>query len=392
MDISLYEQTLINLIKCGINDAEIKSLDNSVNLELLCIMSKTHSLINIIYEPLVKANILKDEIKEKLTKYYNAGIANDSLQMYYLDLITDSFEKNKIPHCVMKGPILKKLYPKSDFRQSGDIDIYVPETYREKAKDVMLSLRFEIERYELENADDVYFIPNKVHVELHRVLISNKTPWQNECQKITDRLVLADGKEYSYEMTVEDYYLYMIAHMAKHMKYSGMGIKMVLDVWIYLKKYEGMLDWNILNDRLSACGLCEFEKNVKKLVEYWFEDKDADEITLKLARYVFVSGTFGTDEQLNNYFYLENAGKAHSDFTAKFKYFWNFFFQPYDYMSKNYPILKKIPVLLPYFWIQRAINAFLFKKEKAKQVLTRYNNINMDNAKKTLDFKKEIGL
>ncbi len=176
---------------------------------------------------------------------------------------------------------------------------------------------------------------NKIHVELHRVLISNKTPSQAECQKIVDRLVLADDKKYSYKMTDEDYYLYMIAHMAKHMKYSGFGIKMVLDVWIYMKKYGNTLSRSVLNERLSLCVLDEFEKNILSLTEYWFEDGTASEMIKKLARYVVLSGTFGTREQLDNYVFMEKSGNTNDGFIAKLNCYRNSLFPPFYIMKKT---------------------------------------------------------
>ncbi len=392
MDASLYEYTLINLTKCGINGSEPNKIDDRVDLKLLCKLARIHSLINVIYEPLSKANVLEAELKKEMFQYNNIGIMNDTVQIYYLDQITDLFEKNEIPHCVMKGPILKKLYPQSYYRQSGDLDIYVPEKYREKAKDIMLSLGFEIERYRIDDADDVYFMPNKIHIELHRVLISNKTPWQAECQKIADRLVLADDKKYSYKMTDEDYYLYMIAHMAKHMKYSGFGIKMVLDVWIYMKKYGNTLSRSVLNERLCLCGLDEFEKNILSLVEYWFEGGQASEMIKKLARYVFLSGTFGTREQLDSYFMIENSDGANNKYAAKFNSYRHSLFPTFEAMSKRYSILKKYPALLPILWVYRFFEILMFDRRKFKEVIKRYDNTDLDESKRIFDFKKQIGL
>lgn len=207
---------------------------------------------------------------------------------------------------------------------------------------------------------------NKIHVELHRVLISNKTPWQAECQKIVDRLVLADDKKYSYKMTDEDYYLYMIAHMAKHMKYSGFGIKMVIDVWVYMKKYGNTLSRSVLNERLSLCVLDEFEKNILSLTEYWFEDGTASEMIKKLARYVVLSGTFGTREQLDNYVFMEKSGNTNDGFIAKLNCYRNSVFPPFYFMKKNYPILKKYSILLPFCGFIEYLMCLCLKEARLK--------------------------
>lgn len=388
----LYEKCLINLIKCSILNKMPDELPNDVDISVLYNIAMRHSVGNIIYEPLQKMEILDSKSNELFLKVYYLGIKNDAIQSHYLDLITDNFEKQEIPHCVMKGPVIKKLYPKSELRQSGDLDIYVPEEYREKAKAIMKNLGFNIERFNIEQADDVYYIENKIHVELHRVLVSNETTWQKECQKIVNRLILADRYNYQYIMTIEDYYLYMIAHMAKHMKYSGIGIKMILDVWIYMTKYNDELNWDILKKRLSDCGLDKFEENIRNLVGYWFENKEVNETVIRLGKYIFASGAFGTKEQLDAYFYTLDAGRSNNNTVIKLKYYTRFFFQPYKWMCGRYPILRKFPVLLPFCWVHRTLKTILFDREKTRSIAIKYDNINVEESRKIFEFKKEIGL
>lgn len=392
MDIKLYENLLIELIKCGLSGETPKEIAQNIDFGVLIEVARKHSVANIIYEPLKKTGVLGASNEQKLKLFYNFAIVNDTVLTHYLDLLSDRFEKEEIPHCVMKGPVIKKLYPRSDFRQSSDLDIFVPKEFRQKAHDIMLDLGFQIERFNAEDADDSYFIEKKVKVELHRILVSNKTPWQEECQKIADRLVLSDNKKFTYEMTKEDYYLYMIAHMAKHMKYSGMGIKMVLDIFVYINRYGDVLDKMLIKERLNKCGLVQFEEKVTALTNYWFGGDSADEFIQKLGDYVFVSGAFGTKKQLDSYFLAEEAGSSDSDFVTKVKYYIKFFFQPYSYMCKKYPVLIKMPFLLPFLWVYRALRTILFDREKAHKIASKYDNVNVSESKRIQKFKEELGL
>ena len=392
MDLELYCGCLIKLIRAAFSGETPESLPKETDIEVLIDTARRHSVANIIYEPLKSLGMLKPDIEQKMKTLYNRAVMNDVIQSHYLDVITDTFEKSEIPHCVLKGPVIKPLYPRTDFRQSGDLDIFVPERCREKAKDIMLRLGFKVKRFNSADADDVYFIDKKIHIELHRILVSNKTPWQQECQKITERLVLKENKRYTYEMTDEDYYLYMIAHMAKHMMYSGIGIKMLIDVWVYIEKKYEILDKGILNKRLSLCGLTKFEENIRKLVRFWFEDETADELTKSLGNYIFLSGTFGTKKQLDAHFYAQDAGVSNSPVIAKAVYYWRFFFKPYKWMCNRYPVLEKVPLLLPFCWVHRALKTLIFEREKAQNIASKYDNVDLGESKKIQNFKKEIGL
>ena len=354
-------------------------------------LAQQHKVENIIYLPLKELNIQDEKIMPLFEELYNHAIINDATQQYYLEVVTDELEAQRIRHCIMKGPVVKKLYPSSDMRQSGDLDIFVDDENTEKVREIMESLDFETENFNKTNSHDEYKIDQNVIIEIHRSLISNKCEWQSECQKITDRLVLADGCQYRYDMTKEDYYLYMIGHMAKHMKYTGMGIKMVLDVWVYLNAYISILDWDKLNGFLDDCKLLEFEKNIKRLCDYWFNGKEADAIISKLSDYIVLSGNFGTEEQFLAGEMARNSAGMDNKTVSKLIYYAKIFFFPYKKMCERYTILKKVPVLLPFFWLHRAFTAF-FDKEKATDIKNRYEDVDMEYGKKIIEFKKNIGL
>ena len=49
---------------------------------------------------------------------------------------------------------------------------------------------------------------------------------------IWERAIHAKGKQYIYEMSLEDHYLHSVCHLAEHFVRGGIGIRMVLDIYI----------------------------------------------------------------------------------------------------------------------------------------------------------------
>ncbi|MGM9936850.1 MAG: nucleotidyltransferase family protein [Candidatus Ornithomonoglobus sp.] len=355
-------------------------------------IAEQHSIENIAYLSLSKIVDHNNETLELFEEYYNYAVLHDATQQYYLELVIDELEKKEIRHCVMKGPIIKKLYPSSDLRKSRDIDIFVDDDNTEKVRDIMEGLGFSVSYFNKADAHDIYIIDENIKIEIHRTLLSEKCPWDAECQKIVDRLIISPNYKYRYEMSLEDYYLHMIAHMARHMKYSGMGIKMVLDVWIYLRAYNNILRWDILNEHLRDCGLDKFEKNIRELCGYWFEGCKASETVERLAFYIGASGNFGTKTQEIAGEMAQNAGRSSNKNVSRIVYFFKVFFWPYKQMRERYKVLKAIPVLLPFCWIDRAYKALRFKKETVEHVIEKYDDADMEFGKEIIEFKKEIGL
>lgn len=387
-----YLDYTLHLVKCAMLGTEPMAVPENINLKQLLEFAREHTIENIIYVPLSKLETNDSEAMSLFEELHNHAIINDATQQYYLEIVTDELEAQGIRHCIMKGPVIKKLYPSSDMRQSGDLDIFVDDENTEKVLEIMESLDFKAESFNKANSHDEYKIDQNIIIEIHRSLISNKCEWQSECQKISNRLVPTDGCKHRYDMTKEDYYLYMIGHMAKHMKYTGMGIKMVLDVWVYLNAYNDILDWDKLNGFLNDCGLLEFEKNIKLLCDYWFNGKGAEGKIKAMSEYIALSGNFGTEEQLLAGEMAQNAGGMDNKTVSKVIYYIKLFFLPYSHMRERYPVLKNAPVLLPFFWIYRAVNTAFFNKEKADLIKNRYENTDLEYGKKIIEFKKNIGL
>lgn len=383
-----YEKCLVSLIKDAVQQTNMYKIPDSISIDILVNIAKRHNILNIIY-PVLQSN---GAVNAEISKDFSLSVIIDTKQGYYLDEIIKRFEEEKIRFVSMKGAYLKTLYPESYMRTSSDLDIFVDDENTDKVHDIMTELGFITERFSHQIQDDSYCKDKIIHIEIHRKLISNKCPWDEKCQDIINRIVPKHAGSYEYVMTTEDFYLHMIGHMAKHMKYSGFGIRMLIDVWVYLNRFQNEIDRNILDERLKSCGLDTFEKEIVKLVDYWFNDKKADEQTIKLGRYVLESGIFGNLEQYTATEMAENIGKSANKKMSVIKKMTRDLFLPYKNMCLIYPILSKYPMLLVFFWIYRAMNIVLFKRKKIAEKSKIYDNVDIEYAKKVAELKNNLGL
>ena len=61
-------------------------------------------------------------------------------------------------------------------------------------------------------------------------------------------------------------------------------------------------------------------------------------------------------------------------------------------MCLIYPRLSGKPVLLPVYWVIRAVDIILHRNNKITEVAKTYDNVDIDYAKEVIDLKKELGL
>lgn len=395
MDNKVLSNYLIHLIKCAIDDRcpECKP-ENLIEEEFLS-FCKFHKLENIVYLTMKKNDRLNfsEDIYKQFEKSYMISIGIQARQEYYLKLIEKAFESAGIDYLVLKGANISKLYPSSDMRTSADFDIYVGKDGAKKARQIMIDLGFEIDSY-YENIieHDEYTAGKVVHCELHKVLIQNKHPWQEECNKIVNNLKLCEGTKHCYKMSDEDFFVYNLAHTAKHMKFSGIGIRAFLDMWIIYKEFGEKLDFNYLEKKLKQSKLYEFEKNTKALCKHWFEDFVADDKIFEMAQYVIESGWVGTDEMTETSSVIEYSGNSNSKLYTKIKKYSEIIFISAEEISYRYPIVKKYKWLTPFCGIHRLIKGVFFRRDEIKDVGDSINSVDMQNVIKMKEFKNKIGL
>ena len=146
----------------------------------------------------------------------------------------------------------------------------------------------------------------------------------------------------------------MIAHEYKHFSNCGTGLRSVLDTYAYCGRKGETLDWEYVKDEAQKLEIADFEKANRSLALHLFGGEELTEGDKEMLDYVLSSGTYGTQKN-----YVRNLIRKRGHMGFLFTRA----FIPYSSMISLYPVLKKLPILLPLFWIIRIVTA-LFKKPK----------------------------
>lgn len=334
-------------------------LSDSFDMESAFKLAKRHSVVPLFYYGLNNSNIEKDnQYLQDLFMLTCKHISVSEHQMFEIEKLFNAFDEEKIDYMPLKGALLKKMYPKPEMRTMGDADILIKTEQYEKIKQVVEALGYE----EITESDHE-FIWNKtgLHLELHKRLIpSYNKDYYSYFGDGWNLAKLCDKTRYS--MTAEDQMIYIFTHFAKHYRDAGIGIKHLVDIWVYRFANKN-LDENYIIAELKKLQLDVFYKNILDTVDVWFNDGVSSEITDLITEVIFDSGVYGTHEA----HVLSAALKEkHNEGTAKkarSKTILNRVFLPYKSMCSRYPILLKMPILLPLMWVVRWIEAVLFRRK-----------------------------
>ena len=282
----------------------------------------------------------------------------------------------------LKGAVLRNYYPEPWLRTSCDIDILVAEEDLERAVAAI-------------NADGGYKVGLKdshdislysaagVHIELHYDLVEDGrvADATRILREVRQYCVPVEGCVYRMRATDEFFYFYHMAHMAKHFKAGGCGIRALIDEWIL--DHTVSYDKSVRDALLSEAGLLTFADSIRRLSEVWFSGAESDAITEKLHKYIVDGGVYGNQA---NRVAVWTARKNDN----KFKYLCSRVFESYDALKFRYPILQKHRWLMPVMQVRRWFG--LLKGNKAKRAISEVQTLGAVNTDGVNEFLREIGL
>ena len=142
----------------------------------------------------------------------------------------------------------------------------------------------------------------------------------------------------------------------------------------FLDHYQDRLDRAYIEAELKKLPIYEFAVAAEALAFSWFskERLPLSEAAEEMAYYVFSSATYGhaNGKDKNALRSLMADGKSAKQ--ARFSFFMRIVFLPYDKMMVQFPSLKKVPFLLPFYWIWRWILVLI---TKPRQVIRQYRRV-----------------
>lgn len=374
---------IISLVKSAFT-GEKATLPDNFDFARAYTLAKNHRVIPLLYYGIVNSEIkLETELNNKYFAATCQSIAVGEKQKFELSNLSVEFEKNGIDFMPLKGSVIRSLYPKQEIRSMGDADVLIRAEQYEKIVPILENNDFTFVK---ENLNELSWEKLPFYIELHRYLVS---PLHKDYFKVFGNgwqlAKPSEGFKHRFEMSDEDFFVYLFAHFTKHYRSSGIGIKHITDIWVYLKAKPD-LDIKYIERELDKLKILTFYKNVLRTVNAWFENEEFDDITYFITEKIFSSGAFGTRES----YVKSNAVKGLKSGEVKnirVRRIFNVVFLPYKNMCILYPFLKKAPVLLPFMWIYRGIYTLFCKN---RNLTEHYNEIKELSPQQLLKYEKEL--
>ena len=373
------KEYFLKMVGAVICDLPIPECPENVNVKSLYNLCMRNSVQNILCFAVESGAVkIPDEIFAKLKQSRLVCGFREATQSDEISFIRKAFTESNIPFMLLKGSHLKALYPKADMRFMVDMDILVHDEDMPEAKEIILSRGF---LQEMDNGKDVVLVKKPIlTIELHKMLFVEEYFMHDYFLSVWDKAEKCDEKEY--KMTYNDLYVYTLAHLAEHYTTAGACFRPMMDLFLLKKHKSDELDFNYITEQLEILEIGAFSKNIMSLCDVIFTEKERDETHTLMENYIVFGAPVENAEAV--------AAAALSE-ESKAKSFIKTLFPDFKHMSLRYPILKKLPFMLPLFWVIRAVTYTFSKNELVKTKREQMKNYDKESVKKMKEIFEKSG-
>lgn len=275
-------------------------------------------------------------------------------------------EENKISYAVVKGIVCRAMYAQPDLRPSGDEDILIAPKDLQRCGEILQQAGFEQTAQVTESEPVAHWVDVRtgLHLELHTQLFSS--------EQSVDRLMndcFSEQLQYTVPFAAEGgqvrtfaptwHLLFLICHARKHFIYGGFGIRTLCDVITYCERYRDEIDRETVCSWLEKIGSRKFFDQMLAIAQDHLKfDLDASGWKLsgpvdpgEMLEDILEAGVYGQStmsRRHSNNLVLhatEDGGSSMGLLQTVFP--------PRQKLVRRYPVLERVPVLLPVMWLHR---------------------------------------
>lgn len=371
------KEYFIYLLSCHLNGIKPDGVSD-IDWGQIYALAKKHNVIGMVMsviKQLDKEFLPQKEIYSAFNQSLGYTVQEYELKINSIAALVSALTQARIPHLLVKGAVIRNMYPVPALRTSGDTDVVVKESDYLRVNEILNKNGFETEGVGGNVATLIFGSERfEIHTELESINVQSKIYFSTPFDDISE----CSG--YTYKLMPVYHLIYVITHIAHHMKIGGAGIRMLMDIDVLVRNYP-KLDYNKFWQICSNIGIEKTAKTLFALCRKWFntpvytdfsfDDEENERFYNDLSSVILDGGIFGFGNggvgKNNLEKSIGKSGKASFFISLKALFLW--IFPPKEYFAECFLYYRKHPVLLPVAWFHRLFKALFVHRKKSKHYL-----------------------
>ncbi|MCI9237647.1 MAG: nucleotidyltransferase family protein [Dorea sp.] len=350
------------LLKDVINERPVQSLKRRINWETMLKTCDYQNISNPVYFGMIgiEKNITADCEARFYQRYKKEMLLRESYQSAE-EVILWQLEKYKIHSLLLSSASICNLYPRPELGYIDKLEILVGKKDLPMVLHLMRDMDYEEKQERMQKG--ILFVRQPGI----RVAIYDEPPVESRVlrevfQDPVRKYLHFQNYKFIHVPSMEEEYIYRLAKIEEAYLNNMLKVRQILDFWLYRQKVDEEFLWKEVHEYEGKAKLQEFVKQIEILSVMWFGGKGNHEysIALELEEYILSKDKESREldakllpfARIGLDFYNRD---REEEWMEKRK---EWFFPPREYMEQFFPILKKYPFLLAFFWIVRDVRLF----------------------------------
>ena len=352
----------LEILKCFLNETPFPE-ELKVNWPEILRLSQVHSTLGAVGSVAMANPYMADSnLRGQLRRDCLSEVHTYGQRAAQMDMRLRDFQDNGIDVLLMKGYVVKNYYPIPELRTFSDIDFVIRLEDRKKTDELMMKLDFRRNHnwepvYDYFNGLEYY----EIHTGVLDDTVSDKADFITYFSNIWDHVVQVE--DHVYEFTPEFHLLYLLTHIAKHISEGGAGIRMYMDIVVFLRYFQGKLDWNWFCEEAEKLHFDDFVNMVFTAIRDWFDAEIPiplkaveQEVMDDFLAFTMDGGLFGkSGKDISTRILMRENRNDDESVSSKKLTILKKLFPSAKTLAPRYTYLQKMPFLLPFAWVHRLV-------------------------------------
>lgn len=389
----IYEgRLLVNICGSIIRQDALYPVHGRLDWERIFRIADYHRIANLVYLSLIgNSESIPERWRDRFFERYQEALRFGETNAASEKEILTLFDMQQISCVVLSSTNFRNLYQLPEMGANAPLKLLLSEEAYSLAKGYLVDLGYETDTFYHGFGEHMHRA-NGFSVELYYKLPFTLPFFEKGMRSLMTNATIAPDYEYIRVLSVDDSFIYRLGEAVYHYVRDELLIREVIDLYLCHHAWKKHMYDPYLGTRLSALKIDKLGQKLLYISYMWFGIKEEcgfespeEEMSAydALENRILSRGvlTHENDEQalvLMKMIQIEQKKVQRREqiqiWKDKVHNFWKntariirWIFPDYRYMCAVYPILEKIPILLPWFWMVRTIRFCTNKLEKSDQ-------------------------
>lgn len=377
-------RSLVGIVSSIIRQNELHVNFNRIDWERMYRIADYHKVANIVYLAILGySESVPERWRERFFGRYQESLQFGENYKESIQEVLAWLDARNISCTVLTSEIVREFYRIPEAADTSPLRIYLDEGSYTLAKGYLIDLGYEVGAT-YEGTGERFSRISAIPVELYYAFPFRAARYIKEMRRLLESACEREGYKRIHALSVESEFVYRMASAAYRYVTDEVTMREIIELQVFHKTFRDRIRMDAVQKRLKDFEIDGLAEKLLRISYMWFGDRkdtyydglpedmsvydilEERLLTRGIINHETDSQALKLEKSVRKELEKEKKGERIRQLKAKMKERFEsamrvlrWIFPDYHYMASIYPILEKLPVLLPVFWVSRGIRLLI---------------------------------